>query len=110
MIEYFKFWNYKLTENTEDVCRQYAKEPTNMMSWIGEIADLVDESATSCYGLEGWYGHHGKCYIFSSKKMKLQEAAPYCEDLGGELGTIEDEKDAILVNYATNKNDAKIVG
>jgi hypothetical protein len=110
MIEYFKFWNYKLTEYTEDVCRQFTKEPTNMMSWIGEIADLVDESAASCHALEGWYGHHGKCYIFSSKKMKLEEAAPYCEGLGGELGTIENEKDAILVNYAKNKNYGKIVG
>ena len=75
-----------------------------MMSWIGEIADLVDKSASSCQGLEGWYGHHEKCYFFSSKKMYFKKADPYCEDLGGELGTIENEKDVILANYAHGKS------
>jgi len=104
MIEYFEFWNYKLTENTKNICGQFAKEPSNMMAWIGEIADLVDESASSCQGLEGWYGHHEKCYFISSTRMYIKRADSYCEDLGGELGTIENEKDAILANYAFGKS------
>ena len=83
MIEYFEFWNYKLTQNTKDICGQFAKEPTNMMSWIGEIADLVDESASSCQGLEGWYGHNEKYYFFSTTKMHIGKADSYCENLGG---------------------------
>lgn len=110
MLEYFEFWNVKLSKNTEDVCKEYAKEPSKMMSWIRNIADLVDESAESCKGLEGWYGHQGKCYTFSSKKLKHAEASKYCTELGGELGIIANEKDAILANYAKNKFKVKLMG
>ena len=36
--------------------------------------------------------------------MYFKKADPYCEDLGGELGTIENEKDAIFANYAYGKS------
>ena len=106
MIEYFTFYHFQLSPETIRTCSQYAKKPTGVMGMIAEAEALAEETKAACE--DGWYGHNGKCFKFSKKKVDQKKQLEYCKSIGGEMGTIDSELDVIMVNYAMTK--ARISG
>ena len=76
------------------------------MAAIAEAEALAEEVKTAACD-DGWYGHSGKCFKFSDTKVWQRKQPAYCESIGGEMGKIESEMDAIVVNYAMTKTMTK---